>query len=82
MVRARKSVFTPNYAEPPGEILKEAIQSMGMSRVELAQRIGRPKKTIDQILQGRGTVTRDMAIQLERVLGVPASRNNLEKNYR
>ena len=74
--------FRPNYAVPPGETLKETIGSVGMSQAELAQRTGRPKKTINEIIKGKAAITPDTAIQLERVLGVPASFwNNPERNY-
>lgn len=82
MTRTEKSAFKPNYALPPGETLKETIESIGMTQAELAQRTGRPKKTINEIIKGKAAITPDTAIQLERVLGVPASFwNNLERNY-
>jgi HTH-type transcriptional regulator/antitoxin HigA len=74
--------FRPNYAVPPEKTLKETIGSVGMSQAELAQRTGRPKKTINKIINGKAAITPDTAIQLERVLGVPASFwNNLQRNY-
>jgi len=82
MVESRRNVFMPNYAVPPGDTLKETIEAMGIGCTELAQEIGRPEMTINQILEGKATITSDIATQLERVLGVPASFwNNLEMNY-
>ena len=82
MAEVRKNAFKPNYAVPPGETLKETIESMGMTQAELAQRTGRPKKTINEIIKGKTTIMPDTAIQFERVLGVPAAFwNNLERNY-
>jgi len=82
MAEAKRNAFRPNYAVPPGETLKETIASMGMTQAELAQRTGRPKKTINEIIKGKAAIMPDTAIQLERVLGVPASFwNNLERNY-
>jgi HTH-type transcriptional regulator/antitoxin HigA len=53
-----------------------------MTQAELAQRTGRPKKTINEIIKGKAAIMPDTAIQLERALGVPASFwNNLERNY-
>jgi addiction module HigA family antidote len=67
---------------PPGETLKETIESMGMTQAELAQRTGRPKKTINEIIKGKAAIIPDTAIQFERALGVPASFwNSLERNY-
>lgn len=82
MAKAEKSAFKPNYAVPPGETLRETLQFLGMSQVELSQRTGRPKKTINEIIKGKVVVTADTALQLERVLGIPASFwNSLERNY-
>jgi len=82
MANAEKSVLKPNYAVPPGETLRETLQSIGMTQAELAQRAGRPKKTINEIVKGKAAITADTALQLERVLGIPASFwNNLERNY-
>jgi plasmid maintenance system antidote protein VapI len=44
-----------------------------MSQAELAERTGRPKKTINEIIKGKAMITSETAIQFERVLGVPAS---------
>jgi len=75
--------YKPDYAVPPGTTLLETIQEKGMSQAELAQRTGRPLKTINEIIRGKAAITAETALQLERVLGVPASFwNNLERNYR
>ncbi len=83
MAKAEKNASKPNYAVPPGETLRETLQSLGMTQAELAQRSGRPKKTINEIMRGKAAITADTALQLERVLGIPASFwNSLERNYR
>lgn len=75
--------FYPNYAVLPGETLLDTINAIGMSQAELAERTGRPKKTINEIIKGKAPITPETALQLERVLGVPARFwNNLESNYR
>jgi HTH-type transcriptional regulator/antitoxin HigA len=77
-----KTSCQPNYAIPPGETLKEILETIGMTQVELAASTGRPKKTITEIIGGKAAITATTALQLERVLGVPASFwNNLERNY-
>jgi len=57
---------------PPGETLKETLEALCMSQAELADRMGRPKKTINEIIKGKATLTPETALQLERVLGIPA----------
>lgn len=58
---------------PPGDTILETIDSIGMSQAELAERIGRPKEKVNDIIKGREPVTLKTAILLERVLGIPVS---------
>lgn len=83
-MRTRKDLeFRPDYAVPPGESLLEVLEGLGMTQAELAERTGRPTKTINEIIKGKAAITPETALQLERVLGVPARFwNNLERNYR
>jgi addiction module HigA family antidote len=68
---------------PPGDTIQEHIDFIGMSQVELAERMGRPKEKINDIIKGREPITTATAFQLEKVLGIPASFwLNREKTYR
>lgn len=74
--------YLPDLAAPPGDTLKEVIDSLGMPQVELAKRMGRPIKTINEIINGKATITAETALQLEKVLNVPAQFwTNLEMFY-
>ena len=74
--------FRPDYVSLPGDTLSEVLESIEMTQVELARRMGRPKKTINEIIQGKTAVTPETALQLELVLGVPATFwNNRERQY-
>jgi HTH-type transcriptional regulator/antitoxin HigA len=64
--------YVPDSVSPPGETLLEAIQDRGLSQADLARRMGRPHKTINEIIQGKAAITPDTAIQLEHVLDIPA----------
>ncbi|MBI4590534.1 MAG: HigA family addiction module antidote protein [Candidatus Rokubacteria bacterium] len=57
---------------PPGELLAETLDAMNLSQAELARRMGRPVQAINEIVRGSKEITPETAIQLERVLGVPA----------
>lgn len=82
MSEETKNRFLPDYAVPPGETLLETIEAKGMSQAELAERTGRPRKTINEIINGKASITSETALQFERVLGIPAGFwNNLERNY-
>src|SRR5665648_35153 len=58
---------------PPGDTIQETIDTIGMSQAELAERIGRPKEKLNDIIKGREPITIKTAVMLERVLGIPAS---------
>lgn len=78
-----KNQYVPDSVSPPGETLLETLDELGMSQVELAGRTGRPIKTINEIIKGKASITPETALQLERVLGIPASFwNNRERRYR
>jgi HTH-type transcriptional regulator / antitoxin HigA len=65
--------YLPDRVSPPGETLLETLEALGMSQADLAERTGRPRKTINEIIKGKAAITAETALQLERVLGVPAS---------
>lgn len=74
--------FVPDYAVLPGETLQEELESRDMTQVELADRTGMAKKTINEIIKGKAPITPETALKLERVFGLPAHFwNNLEQNY-
>src|ERR1039458_8446842 len=80
---AEQMTWQRDWAVAPGEILLEAIQDRGMSQSDLARRMGRPIKTINEIVNGKAAITPDTAIQLEMTLGVEAPFwNNIESAYR
>ena len=75
--------YRPDYVSPPGETLLEALEEREMTQAELAQRTGRPKKTINEIVKGKAAITPETALQFERVLGIPATFwNKREQQYR
>ena len=75
--------WQPDWSVPPGDVLLEALEERSMTQAELAGRMGRPLKTINEIVKANAAITPDTAIQLERALGVSAQFwNGLEANYR
>lgn len=82
MAKTQSLEFHPAYAIPPGETLEEALEALGMTQRELAQRTGRPTQIINGIIKGKHAITPETALLFERVLGMPASFwNNLETQY-
>ncbi len=83
MINTIQNEYMPESVSPPGETLQELLEEKGMTQAELAQRMGRPKKTINEIVKGKAEITPDTSLQLERVLGIPSSFwNNRERAYR
>jgi HTH-type transcriptional regulator / antitoxin HigA len=77
-----KNQYNPDFVTPPGETLLETLEFIGMSQAEFAERTGRPKKTINEIIRGKAAITPETALQFEKVLGVTASFwINREQNY-
>jgi addiction module HigA family antidote len=82
MANRTQNQYVPDFVSPPGETLLETLEAMGMTQTDLAERTGRPKKTISNIVRGKTSITPETALQLERVLGTPASFwNNRERYY-
>ncbi len=78
-----KNQYLPDSVSSPGETLLEVLSTRGMSQAQLAERTGRPTKTINEIVKGKAAITPETALQFELVLGVPASFwNNREQHYR
>lgn len=56
----------------PGEILKELVLApLGLSVTDAADHLGVSRKTLSKVLNGRGTVTPEMALRLEMTFGKP-----------
>lgn len=64
--------YYPDLVTPPGEILLEKLEELGMTQADLADRIGRTKKTVNEIVKGKAPILSATALQLERVLAIPA----------
>ena len=83
MNRANQNQYVPDYVSPPGETLGEVLDSRGMSQADLADRTGRAKKTINEVIKGKAPLTPRMALELENVIGIPAGFwNSRESQYR
>ena len=56
----------------PGKILKELVLApLGLSVTDGANHLGVSRKTLSKVLNGRGTVTPEMALRLEMTFGKP-----------
>lgn len=84
MVKSNKRFgFEPDYAIPPGETLKETMESLNMSQKELATRTNVTVQTLNRIFKGQQPISYETSNKLELATGVPARMwNNLEAQYR
>lgn len=71
-MRARYK-YEPDYAIHPGETLREKLEELRMTPKEFAVRTGKPVKTISEILNGKSSITFEMAVLFEKVLKIPAN---------
>ena len=70
-------------ATPPGATIKEQLDSRGITQKEFAKRMDMSEKHISKLINGEVSLSQDVALRLESVLGLPASFwNNLETRYK
>jgi HTH-type transcriptional regulator / antitoxin HigA len=64
--------YAPREVSPPGETLRDLMEERSLSQAELSRRLGRPSQAVNEIIAGKKEITEDTALELERVLQVPA----------
>jgi addiction module HigA family antidote len=78
-----RNQYQPDTVTPPGFYIQEKLEELGMTQTDLAGRIGRTKKTVNEIVTGKAPIEPETALQLERALGIPARFwNSAERHYR
>jgi HTH-type transcriptional regulator/antitoxin HigA len=65
--------FRPDYAVPPGQTMADLLRERGMTQTELARRLGVTLKHVNQVVKGGASISADLALGLEKVLGSTAS---------
>ena len=69
----KKYKLETNYAIHPGITLREKLEELQITPKEFAIRTGKPIKTISNVLNGKSSITPEMAVQFEKVLNIPAN---------
>lgn len=67
------TAYQPTRVSPPGATLADMLEERELTQAEFAVRIGRPIKTVNEIIKGRASITAEIALQLEQALGTPAA---------
>lgn len=65
-------VYAPREVSPPGDTLRDLMEERALTQAELSRRLGRPTQAVNEIVAGKKEITEDTALELERVLQVPA----------
>ena len=78
-----KTEAYPDVAIAPGEYLAEELEARSITQKELARRMRRPLNAINEIINGKKTITAETALQLEEVMPEIPARFwlNLEADY-
>ena len=73
----------PAEVFPPGEFVREELETRGRTQADLAEFMGRPLRSINEIINGKKGITAETAIQLGNAFGTSAEYwINLESAYR
>jgi HTH-type transcriptional regulator/antitoxin HigA len=60
------------YVPPPGDLIRDELRKRGWTQKDLAQVIDQPISRINQIIQGKQSLSSEMAIALASALDIPA----------
>jgi addiction module HigA family antidote len=79
---ATRNEYFPQSRPYPGRTLVEKLEEMGMNSKEFAECAERPEQIIIAVLNGKGAITPDLAVQFEKVTRIPAHFwLNSQRNY-
>lgn len=56
----------------PGEVIKDEVEYRSISQRKLAEQLGMPYKVLNDLLNGRRTLTVTTAMMIEAALDIPA----------
>ena len=74
--------LTPFEPTHPGELIRDELQSIGMTQSKLAERIGVSPSLLNEVINGKRPVNTELALLLEASIGVPADIwLNLQSEY-
>lgn len=74
--------ISPKLATHPGEMLADEIDAKNLSQADFAKLIGMNKSQLNEILKGKRNITADLALLLEKTIGIDADFwLNAQKNY-
>ena len=82
-----KKTYAPHELQPstpihPGVILKDELESRGMSQRKFAAVIGVSYSVLNEVINGKRPITTEYALKIEAATGIPAYIwVNMQSNY-
>ena len=77
-----KKDLTPIIATHPGELIKDELKERKMTQKQLANETGIKPSVLSETINGKRSISLNVAVALERVLGIPADMwMNLQTQY-
>ena len=77
-----KNNLTPFVATHPGEMIKDELKERGMTQKQLAVETGIKPSVLSETINGKRSVSLNVALALEKTLGIPADIwMNLQTQY-
>lgn len=74
--------MTTRIPTHPGDVLKEEIESRGISQKKFAELLSVPYTQLNEILNGKRPVSSDFALMVEAALGInPELLINMQNRY-
>ena len=67
-----KKEYTPIVATHPGELIRDELKERGMTQKQLAAAMDIKPSVLSETVNGKRSISVNMALALERVLGIPA----------
>ena len=67
-----KKELTPFVATHPGEMIKDELAARGMTQKQLAEMTGIKRSVLSETINGKRSVSLNMAVALEKALSIPA----------
>lgn len=67
-----KKEYTPIVATHPGELIRDELKERGMTQKQLAAAMDIKPSVLSETVNGKRSITVNMALALESALGIPA----------
>ena len=71
-VTARKTSWETNWAEHPGETIREALRDLGLTQEQAAEKAGVSQPYLSGLIRGSRAITPRAALHLEAATGISA----------